>query len=115
LEPEQTQQEAVVEESLPSTPTGKCTTSLLAKSLNTSPSTAALIQKSNGTPTTSILKKRLIEAKTFHSGSKKMLNISSSVLFGEDITPNKRRFAFLEKQYFIREFRAGLILVYLLV
>jgi len=85
----------IAEEIPPSTPNGKCTTSLLAKSLNTSPSTAALIQKSNGTPTTSILKKRLIEAKTF-SASKKQLNISSSVLFGEDITPNKRRFVIIE-------------------
>lgn len=70
--------------------------SILAKSLNTSPSTAALIHKSNGTPTTSILKKRLIESKIHHSATKKMVNISSAALF-EDCTPtNKRRVSFCE-------------------
>ena len=48
--------------------------SQLASSLNTSPSTAALIHKSNGTPTTSILKKRLLECKA----AKKLVNMSSA-------------------------------------
>jgi len=92
----------IAEESTdPATPIPKqqqnISNSILAKSLNTSPSTAALIQKSNGTPTTSILKKRLIEAKVNNSASKKMINISAAALFADaDNTPNKRRVSFCE-------------------
>lgn len=97
LEKKPTRLDDIVEDA-PSTPLSKQLNnshSQLAKSLNTSPSTAALIHKSNGTPTTSILKKRLLESKVNHSASRKMINMSSSALFAEENgTPNKRRVSF---------------------
>lgn len=89
----------IAEDNAPSTPVAKLnnSVSILGKSMNTSALTGAeLIQKANGTPTTSILKKRLIESKVNHSATKKTINISSSALFAEENTPNKRRVSFCE-------------------
>lgn len=66
----------------------------------TSESTAVLIQKLNSTPTTSILKKKALQAKINASASKSF-SLSTSitnvtVVNDNNLTPNKRRVSFCE-------------------